>query len=398
MKTPTAIASITCIAILLLAGCAGNDTGNSIENRNLGTAAGSTPSSSGQSAPTSQPSSPGPYPTPNHAVTLLASGATFPRPLIEAWTVAYAQDTPVQVSYGGGGSGKGIKDITNKDVFFGCSDAPLQPSEKAAAPGILQYPETMGVIGVVYNVDALPNGIHLDGETIGKIFTGAIRNWNQIPSALNPGVALPNAGIAIVYRSDSSGTTFAYTDFLAKASPTWAQVMGNAPTKAPVWGRSSATQLSGSGNEGVGSTVKTTPFSIGYVELSFVRSLGLKAAAIQTADGTEYLSPSNDGGAKAAQTVSGSLPSPDGDWSTVSIAYKHGAGVYPISTLTYTLVYQNLSTYGSQGSGDKFDAFRSFAWWTLHDGQQYSDPLGYAPLPPEIVAVGEHALSMMSKS
>src|ERR1041385_4524851 len=202
MRTLTTI-TILAVAALLMAGCSSPAT---TDNGNTDTAPAPAP------APAPSPASaPNPYAAPTHSTSVFGSGATFPKPLIEAWGIQYAHvQSTVQVSYGGGGSGKGISDITKKDVLFAGSDAPLQPSEKTAANNggynILQFPETMGPIGVVYNVAGVDSGLKLSGDVLGQIYAGKITKWNDDAiKALNTGVSLPDAGIAIVYRSDSSG-------------------------------------------------------------------------------------------------------------------------------------------------------------------------------------------------
>ncbi len=366
------------IAVLLLAGCS---------------APAQVPSGSATSTPAaSAKADTGPYMPPSSTTSLYGSGATFPKPLIESWALQFARLEPkVQIAYGGGGSGKGIKDVSNKDVVFGGTDAPMSVSEKGTANAggnnILQFPETIGLIGVVYNVASLPDGVHLDGETLGKIYAGDIKNWKDaVPGG-------PDASIAIVYRSDSSGTTFVFTDYLAKASTSFAKITP-AASKKPDWTRSAAIQLSGNGNDGVGSTVKSTPNSIGYVELAYVQALGLKAARMKSHDG-EFLAPSTAGAAKAASGFANSLPAPDGDWSQVSIVNAAGVGAYPISSFTYMMVYDNLAAYGGKTSADQMHAFQAWMWWCLHDGQSYGESLGYAPLPAPVVAIGENALAKM---
>lgn len=332
-----------------------------------------------------------PYAIPGSTTKVYGSGATFPKPILETWGLEFARlHSKVQVSYAGGGSGKGISDITAKNVLFGGSDAPLTDAEQAKVPGILHIPETLGLVCVVYNVDGLPNGLKFDGPTIGKIFLGQIKKWNDPAiAALNPGVTLPDLSIAIVYRSDSSGTTFVYTDFLTRTSPDWQGTMGTTPSKKPDWTKSGATQLSGPGNDGVGSTVKSTPNSIGYVEYAYVKSLGLKAGHILNAAG-EYVAPSGEGATKAA--AGAVLPEPSGDWSDVSISNAAGPGVYPISSFSYLLVYDTVEAYGGKVTSEQMNAFRAWLWWATHDGQSYADKLGYAPLPSSVVTVAEQAL------
>jgi phosphate transport system substrate-binding protein len=368
-KTTNAIAMAALISIIF-AGCVGSTGGDAGDN---------------------------PFPIPTQAVTIAGSGATFPKPLLETWGIEFAQYHPtVQVSYAGGGSGKGIKDVSEKTVLFAGSDAPMSAAERQNVANILHIPETLGLLAVVYNVESVADGLKLDGEVVGKIYTGEIKKWNDPAiAALNPGVTLPDATIAIVYRSDSSGTTYVFTDWLRKTSESWKSVMGTAPTKKPDWTKSSATSLSGNGNDGVGTTVDTTPNSIGYVELAFVKNLGLKAARLKSHDGA-FLSPTTQGAAAAAASAAKTLPGPLNDWSAVSITDNAGEGSYPISSFTYILVYKSASDYGGRFSQNELDGFKAWLWWGLHDGQGRSEGLGYAPLPDPVVKLGEDALSSMS--
>ncbi|HLF16088.1 MAG TPA: phosphate ABC transporter substrate-binding protein PstS, partial [Candidatus Thermoplasmatota archaeon] len=351
--------TIACIAALLVAGCSGpTSSGGS------GTDNGVPVITDSEGTPVTYP--PNPFAPPSSTTQVFGSGATFPKPLVESWGLEYHNrvESSVQVSYAGGGSGKGISDVTKKDVLFAGSDAPMSVNEKAAASGILHFPETLGVIAVVYNVAGVPDGLKLDGETIGKIYAGTIKKWNDPAiTALNPGVSLPDNSIAVARRSDSSGTTFAYTDFLAKTSPTWSAKVASSATKMPDWTKSSATLLADNGNDGVAGRVKQTPNSIGYVELAYVKSQGLKAAQVKSHDG-EFLAPSTEGGSKAAAGASSGLPAPDGDWSRVSIADASGAGAYPISTFSYILVYDSTAAYGSRLSGvdNQMAAFKAWMW------------------------------------
>lgn len=382
---PLLLIAVTALVGTLLAGCSsGTDDTPTTTTTSTG---GQTTGSQAQN----------PYDPPSSTTQVAGSGATFPKPLLESWGIQYnREESKVQVSYAGGGSGKGITDITKKDVLFAGSDAPMSVAEQAAAPGILQFPETLGLVAVAYNVASIADGLKLDGATIGKIYTGEIKKWNDPAiAALNPGVTLPSSDIAIVYRSDSSGTTFVFTDFLSKTSTAWASKMGAAASKKPDWTKSTATQLSGNGNDGVGTTVKSTPNSIGYVELAYVHSLDLKAAKVKSHDG-EFLEPTTAGASKAAAAKVASLPTPTGDWSKVSIVDAEGAGAYPISSFSYILVYGSLDAYGSKVSSNQMQAFKAWMWWGLHDGQVYAEALGYAPLPAEVVAIGEGALASIA--
>ncbi len=339
-----------------------------------------------------------PYSIPGGTTSITGSGATFPKPLIDAWAIGFNQEySTVQVGYNGGGSGKGIGDITNKLVQFAASDAPLSPAEKAAAPGILQFPDTIGPLAIVYNVDGVPDGIKLTGDIVGKIMVGTITKWDdQAIKALNPGVNLPSATIGIVYRSDSSGTTFVFTDYLGKSSPDWAAKMGAPASKKPNWAASTARQVGGqAGNDGVASTVSSTANSIGYVDLAFVQNLGLKAAMLQNPAG-KFLAPTTAGAAGAAASVADSLPAADGDWSKISIINAPGDDSYPAASFSYILVYDSLAAYNGKATADQLNGMKAWLFWALHDGQEYSETLGYAPLPAKVVAIGEKALQSIA--
>src|SRR5256885_11471104 len=204
-------------------------------------------------------------PAPVQRVRLLGSGATFPYPLITKWSSVYVNETGgrVQVNYQGGGSGAGIQAITAKTVDFAGSDAPLKPSERAAAPGLLHIPETIGAVTAGYNVASLSSGLNLTGHVLGEIFLGKITTWNHANiSALNPGVVLPSSAITVVHRSDSSGTTFVWTSYLHLENPGWSSSLVGKSINWPVG-------IGASGNAGVAGKNLTTPDSIGYLGLAY---------------------------------------------------------------------------------------------------------------------------------
>src|SRR2546421_2531353 len=215
-------------------------------------------------------------PAPVQRVTLLGSGATFPYPLITKWSSVYVNDTGgrVQVNYQGIGSGAGIQEITAKTVDFAGSDAPLKPSERAAAPGLLHVPETIGAVTAAYNVASLSSGLNLTGHVLGEIFLGKITTWNHANiSALNPGVVLPNSAIRVVHRSDSSGTTFVWTSYLHLENPGWSSSLVGKSINWPVG-------IGASGNAGVAGKILTTPDSIGYLELAYTVQNSMKVGEI----------------------------------------------------------------------------------------------------------------------
>ena len=392
--------SLIAVAGLLLAGCAGNEPVASSSSApttptpNNGSSQATTPT------PTTNPQpAVSPYAVPSGDITLSGSGSTFVKPLVDAWALDYNKAySNVHVGYSGGGSGKGRGDIRDNNVAFAGSDAPMSVAEKSAAPNVLQFPDTIGPVAAVYNVDGVADGLHLAGDTLGKIFSGDIKMWNDdaIKADNTAAVAstLPAATIGLVYRSDSSGTTFTVTDYLSKVSPSFANRITPSANSGPDWTRSTGTRVGGqAGNDGVGSTVAATKNSIGYVDLAYVYKLSLKAAQIKNANG-EWQAPTTDGAAKAAAGFANSLPAPDGDWHAVSIVNAPGAGVYPISTFSYLLVQNSLSN--SHLSAAQYGALKAWIWWDLHTGQVgYPDALGYAPLPDSVITIGEHALQMM---
>src|SRR5438034_4739844 len=224
-------------------------------------------------------------PSPGQTVTLLGSGATFPFPLITKWSSVYVNETGgrVQVNYQGIGSGAGIQAITAKTVDFAGSDAPLKPSERAAAPGLLHIPETIGAVTAAYNVASLSSGLNLSGHVLGEIFLGKITTWNHANiSALNPGVVLPNSAIRVVHRSDSSGTTFVWTSYLHLENPGWSSSLVGKSINWPVG-------IGASGNAGVAGKILTTPDSIGYVELAYTVQNSMKVGKIRNPAGNFVL-------------------------------------------------------------------------------------------------------------
>jgi phosphate transport system substrate-binding protein len=295
------------------------------------------------------------------------AGATFPAPLYTKWFAEYNRKNPeLKFNYQSIGSGGGVKQITEKTVDFGASDAPMTDAELKNAPNIVHIPTVLGAVSVVYN--GAPEGVKLTGEALAEIFRGKITKWNdpKLASA-NPGVKLPDAAISVVHRSDGSGTTAVFTDYLAKVSPDWKTQVGAAKSvKWPVG-------LGGKGNEGVTGLVKATPGAIGYVELAYAKQNKLAMASIKNADG-HFILPSVESTSAAAAGVT--MP----DDFRVSITNAPGKDAYPIASFTYLLVYRD------QPDARKGEALLRFLWWAVHDGQAMAAPLDYAPLPKPVVA------------
>ena len=308
-------------------------------------------------------------------VALTGAGATFPYPLYSRWFSDYATKTGVKINYQSIGSGGGIRQLSEQTVDFGASDAPMTDAELAKAKGgaILHVPTVIGAVAVTYNLaEVQQQPLKLTGEVLADIFRGRITRWNDTRiAALNAGVSLPAKDILVVHRSDGSGTTFIFTDYLAAVSPAWAQRPGKG--KEVQW----PVGLGGKGNEGVAGQVKQTPGSIGYVELAYARQNRLAVASLQNQAGA-FVAPSVEGATAAAAGAAASLPA-NSDYR-ISIVNAPGAEAYPISSFTWVLLYeqQRDSTKGRQ--------LVDFLKWALTDGGQQAAALDYAPLPASMAS------------
>ena len=305
-------------------------------------------------------------------VDLTGAGATFPFPIYTKWFSTYAGQTGVKINYQSIGSGGGIRQISEETVDFGATDGPMTDDEMAKAKGgrIMHVPTVIGAVAITYNVPEVKQPLRLDGPTLVAIYLGKLSKWNDARiAALNPGVSLPSRNILVVRRSDGSGTTYIFTDYLASVSKEWAAGPGRG--KDVSW----PVGLGAKGNEGVAGQVRQLPGSIGYVELAYVKQNKLQYAAIRNADG-EFVEPSV-AGATAAAAGKASKLSPKTDYR-ISIVNAPGKAAYPISSFTWILVYQN------QADGDKAKKLTDFLTWALTKGQAYTEALDYAPLPAEM--------------
>jgi phosphate transport system substrate-binding protein len=306
------------------------------------------------------------------------AGATFPYPIYSKWFSEYNKIHPeVQINYQSIGSGGGIRQLINRTVFFGATDGPMTKEQLLAAPGkILHFPTVLGAVVPVYNIPGVDAELKFTGPLLADIFMGKVSKWNDAAIAkLNPGAKLPGSDITVVHRSDGSGTTYIFADYLGKVSPEWKKSVGIATSVN--W----PTGVGGKGNEGVAGLVKQTPGAIGYVELIYALQNKIDFGTVQNMAG-EFVRASLDSVTKAASATKGKMP-PD---FRVSITNAPGAGVYPISSFTWLLFYESPK--------DKRAAriMTDFMRWALHDGQKYCADLGYAPLPEEVVAMEMEAL------
>jgi len=275
----------------------------------------------------------------------------------------------VKINYQSIGSGGGIRQLSEQTVDFGASDAPMSDAELAKAKGgpVLHFPTALGAVVVIYNLPQLSAPLKLDGELLAAIYQGQITKWNDPRiAALNGGLTLPASDILVVHRSDGSGTTYVFTDYLASVNPAWATKPGRG--KEVQW----PAGLGAKGNEGVAGQVKQTPGAIGYTELVYATQNKLATASIKNASG-EFVAPSVASVTAAAAGASAKLP-PTTDYR-LSIVNAPGAGAYPISSFTWLLVYQK------QADAAKGKQLTDFLRWALSDGQGMEAALDYAPLP-----------------
>jgi len=304
----------------------------------------------------------------DEARALTGAGATFPAVIYTKWIDEYNKLSGVQVNYQAIGSGGGIKGITDKTVDFGATDNAMTDQQLSDAKAtVLHLPAVMGGIVATYNVAGVAS-LKLTAETLSGIFLGDIKKWNDPKLAAdNPGVTFPAADIVTVHRSDGSGTTAVFTDYLSKVNATWKSKVGAAQTVDWPGG------VGGKGNDGVAGAVKSTPNSIGYVELIYALQQKLGAATMKNASGT-YVDASLDSVSKAA--VGLTLP----DDLRASLTNSANPDAYPIVAMTYLLTYKDVADKG------KALAMARYFWWGTHEGQAFAKDLGYAPLPADVVA------------
>ena len=311
------------------------------------------------------------------------AGATFPYPIYSKWFNQYLQvDSSVRFNYQSIGSGGGITQISGQTVDFGASDGPMTDEQLRAAKGghIMHFPTVMGAVVLTYNVEGVPTGLVLTPDTIAGIFLGKITKWDDPAlAANNPDITLPNRDIIVVRRSDGSGTSYIFTDYLSKVSKTWDNKVGKGT--AVSW----PVGLGGKGNEGVTGLVKQTPFSIGYVELVYALSNELPYAAVKNQAGNNIL-PTLESVSAAAAATAATMP----DDFRVSITNAASADAYPIAGMTWLLVYEK------QQDAAKGRKLVEFIDWMLDEGQKIAPALHYAPLPAEVIAKERAALARVT--
>lgn len=311
-------------------------------------------------------------------VLINGAGATFPAPLYTKWFSEYNKLHPnLKFNYQAIGSGGGIQQVTNGTVDFGASDAPMTEAQLAKVPNTVHIPTVMGAVVITYNAPGVQS-LKLTPETLSGIFLGKITKWNDPAIAQdNAGVKLPDTALTVVHRSDGSGTTSIFTDYLSKVSPEWKSAVGSGTSvKWP-------TGLGAKGNDGVTGQVKQMPGAIGYVELAYANQNKLPVAALKNHEG-HFVMPTIETASEAAAGVD--VP----EDFRVSITDAKGKNAYPMASFTYLLVQKDAKDPTKGG------ALVRFIDWAIHDGQKMAAPLDYAPLPAPVVAKVEAKLKTMT--
>lgn len=319
--------------------------------------------------------------TPSQPVNLNGAGATFPYPLYSKWFDEYNKITGVKINYQSIGSGGGIRQITELTVDFGATDGIMTDSQIATAANasgpILHIPMTSGSVAVIYNLPGINTGLKLTPDILTDIYLKKISKWNDPRiTSINPGMTIPDTAIAVVHRSDGSGTTNIFTSYLSKVSPEWSTKVGNA--NSVNW----PGDIGGQGNAGVAGQVQQIPGAIGYVELAYALQNKIAYASLKNAAGN-YVVPTLAATTKAAEGMA--LP----DDMKITLTNSTNPDAYPIVGFTWILAYVN------QTDKDKGQTLANFLWWAIHEGQQFAEPLHYAKLSSAAVAKAENEILSM---
>ncbi len=317
-------------------------------------------------------------------IRLTGAGATFPYPIYSKWVLEYTKTRPnVEINYQSIGSGGGIRQFMDRTVDFGATDGPMSDSQITAVRGnVLHVPTVLGAVVPVYTIPNVTQQLRFTPEVLAGIFLGQITRWNDSRiAAANPGVTLPNRDIIVVHRSDGSGTTFVWTDYLSKVNADWARRVGRGTSvNWPVG-------LGGRGNEGVASTVRRTPGAIGYVELVYAVQNRMPFGLVR-----------NRAGSFVEATLGSTTAAAGGErWPAdtdfrVSITDADEADAYPVASFTWILIPREMTNAANAR------ALLEFLWWATHEGQRFATELGYAPLPQPVVRLVEARLKAVTVS
>src|SRR6187549_2791153 len=312
----------------------------------------------------------------DEAISLTGAGATFPYPLYSKWISEYNKLNPdVKINYQSIGSGGGIRQITANTVDFGATDAPMKEDEAKQASGkLFHIPATIGAVVVPYNLPEVTGALRLSPAVLVDIYAGKVKRWDDPKlKADNADAKLPAKDISVVYRTDGSGTTAVFTDYLGKTSAEWKEKVGVG--KVVKW----PTGLGAKGNEGVTGQLKTTPYTIGYIERAYASQNKLPMAELKNKSG-KFVAPSIEAMSAAADAVQ--MP----DELFISLSNAEGEAAYPITSYSYLLVYEDAK------DPVKGEALAKYVWWGLHEGQKFAKDLDYAPIPAKVLAKVESRL------
>jgi phosphate transport system substrate-binding protein len=314
-------------------------------------------------------------PAKHNGATLVGAGSSFVTPLVSAWIPAVSAAYGYELQYSPIGSGGGVAAITGRTVDFGASDAPLTSDQFSACKGCLQIPWALSATSVPYNLPGVKNLLHMDGPTLAKIFMGQITTWDDAAiKKLNPGVSLPSTKITIAHRSDNSGTTFNFTDYLASVSPAWKSAVGSGV--AVSW----PVGVGGKGSAGLAAVVTQTPGAIGYVDVAYSLHNHLSYFAMKNRSG-KYTTPGLKGIIAAAS--SDQKPDANNALSIVNPPKKYPLA-YPIATYTYVIVPQQST---------KAADLKKFLFWAVTKGQTYGPKLLFQPIPKSVLVVAEKTIA-----
>jgi phosphate transport system substrate-binding protein len=325
-------------------------------------------------------SAPAPVPSQAGPIALNGAGATFPNPLYSKWIAEYNKQFPnIRINYQPIGSGGGIRQIIAGTVDFGATDAPMKEDEAKQAPGkLFHIPATIGAVVISYKVPEVTEALKLTPEVLADIYLGKIKKWNDPKIAAdNKAAKLPAKEISVVYRTDGSGTTNVFTDYLSAVSAEWKEKVGAG--KSVKW----PTGLGAKGNDGVTGQLTTTPYTIGYIERAYATQNKLPMAELKNKTG-KFIAPTTPAISAAADGVE--MP-PE---LYVSLVNSAAEAAYPISGYSYMLVYADAK------DSIKGEAIAKYLWWALHDGQKFSESLDYAPLPAKVVTLVEARLKELT--
>ncbi len=313
--------------------------------------------------------------------TLVGAGSTLVAPLVTQWQSPYDKATGVAVTYGAIGSGGGIEQITARTVNFGASDAPMTSSEASACKDCVEIPWALAATDVAYNVKGVPNGLHFTGPVLAKIWLGQIKSWNDPAiKALNPGVKLPSTPIVPIHRTDGSGDTYVFTNYLSKVSPTFKSKVGSATTVAWPGG------IGGKGNSGVGGALASTNGSIAYIAIAYVLENHFHYGLVQNAAG-KYPAPGVPSILAAASSLK-SVPAGGKQGISITDPPASAAGAYPISTFTYVIV-------PVQASSSVATPLKKFINWAVTSGQADGPKLDFAPLPSRVAEAAKADVNLI---